>query len=90
MLFRNYSSSPQTQQREDSPDSKGRSQRESDQNEGLSEGRNSAVDEAEEESSKGIIARFKDAYKHYGKVLIGVHLATSSVWFGTFFYAAYA
>jgi len=40
------------------------------------------------EEKKGIFARFKMAYKQYGKVLIGVHLATSTVWFSSFYYAA--
>ena len=38
--------------------------------------------------SPGILQRFKLAYKEYGKVLIGVHVATSVVWFGSFFYLA--
>ena len=40
------------------------------------------------EGKKGIFARFKVAYREYGKVLIGIHLVTSSVWFGAFYYAA--
>ena len=48
---------------------------------------NSEVDKPE--SSKGIMQRFKDAYKEYGKVLICVHLATSAVWISGFYYAAY-
>ena len=50
-----------------------------------------AVNESEPEK-KGLIReifqRFKDAYKEYGKTLVVVHCVTSSVWFGTFFYAA--
>jgi len=41
-----------------------------------------------EKQAPGIIQRFKDTYKQHGKVLVAVHLATSAVWFGTFFYAA--
>lgn len=35
-----------------------------------------------------VFQRFKKTYKEHGKVLIAVHLATSAVWFGSFFYAA--
>lgn len=38
----------------------------------------------------GLIQRFKEAYKEYGKVLVGVHGVTSAVWFGSFYYAAYS
>ncbi len=44
--------------------------------------------EIEAEKPRGILQRFKDAYKEYGKALIGVHLVTSAGWFGGFFYAA--
>ena len=40
------------------------------------------------EENVGIFQRFKNAYKEYGKVLVGVHVATSTVWFGAFYYAA--
>ncbi|GAB1610470.1 protein FAM210A-like [Argonauta hians] len=42
--------------------------------------------EKEPPKPKSIIQRFKQAYKEHGKVLIGVHLATSAVWFGSFYY----
>ena len=42
----------------------------------------------EPEEKLTIFQRFKKTYKEHGKVLVGVHLLTSSVWFGTFFYAA--
>ncbi|CAH1779534.1 unnamed protein product [Owenia fusiformis] len=42
----------------------------------------------EAEKPPGLFKRFKLAYKEYGKVLIGVHLVTSAVWFGSFFYLA--
>ena len=45
--------------------------------------------EAVDEKPKGIFQRFKDAYKEYGKVLVCVHVATSAVWLGSFYYAAY-
>lgn len=35
-----------------------------------------------------IFQRFKKAYKEHGKILVCVHLATSTVWFGSFYYAA--
>lgn len=41
-----------------------------------------------QDSSIGLVQRFKKTFKQYGKVMIPVHLLTSSVWFGTFYYAA--
>ncbi|XP_068998204.1 uncharacterized protein C18orf19 homolog A-like [Embiotoca jacksoni] len=41
-----------------------------------------------QDRSIGLFQRFKRTFKQYGKVLIPVHLVTSSVWFGTFYYAA--
>lgn len=41
-----------------------------------------------QDKSMGLFQRFKKTFKQYGKVLIPVHLLTSSVWFGTFYYAA--
>ncbi|XP_072251081.1 uncharacterized protein C18orf19 homolog B [Leuresthes tenuis] len=41
-----------------------------------------------QDKSIGLFQRFKRTFKQYGKVMIPVHLATSSVWFGTFYYAA--
>uniref|UniRef100_A0A1A7YKS0 Family with sequence similarity 210, member A n=1 Tax=Iconisemion striatum TaxID=60296 RepID=A0A1A7YKS0_9TELE len=41
-----------------------------------------------QDKSIGLYQRFKKTFKQYGKVLIPVHLVTSSVWFGTFYYAA--
>lgn len=45
---------------------------------------------AKEETSKkpGIFKRFHNTYKEYGKVLVGVHIATSSVWSVMFYLAA--
>ncbi|KAG5264846.1 hypothetical protein AALO_G00258670 [Alosa alosa] len=40
------------------------------------------------DKSMGLVQRFKRTFKQYGKVMIPVHLLTSSVWFGTFYYAA--
>uniref|UniRef100_A0A8C6S824 Family with sequence similarity 210 member Ab n=1 Tax=Neogobius melanostomus TaxID=47308 RepID=A0A8C6S824_9GOBI len=41
-----------------------------------------------QDNSIGLFQRFKRTFKQYGKVMIPVHLVTSSVWFGTFYYAA--
>ncbi|XP_050993638.1 uncharacterized protein C18orf19 homolog A [Labeo rohita] len=41
-----------------------------------------------QDNSIGLIQRFKKTFKQYGKVMIPVHLVTSTVWFGTFYYAA--
>lgn len=40
------------------------------------------------DKSSGLIQRFKKTFKQYGKVMIPVHLLTSTMWFGTFYYAA--
>ena len=36
-----------------------------------------------------LLQRFHKTYKEHAKILIGVHLVTSAVWFGGFFYAAH-
>lgn len=41
-----------------------------------------------QDKSIGLVQRFKKTFKQYGKVLIPLHLVTSSLWFGTFYYAA--
>lgn len=41
-----------------------------------------------QDKSTGLVQRFKRTFKQYGKVMIPVHLVTSSLWFGTFYYAA--
>ncbi|KAM9415985.1 uncharacterized protein C18orf19 homolog A isoform 1-T2 [Salvelinus alpinus] len=38
--------------------------------------------------SIGLVQRFRRTLKQYGKVMIPLHLITSSMWFGTFYYAA--
>ena len=48
----------------------------------------SDVSKPEESKSMGLMQRFKNAYKQYGKTLVAVHVATSIVWFGSFYYAA--
>ncbi|CAH2284698.1 FAM210A isoform X1 [Pelobates cultripes] len=41
-----------------------------------------------QDKSIGLFHRFKKTFKQHGKVLIPVHLVTSSFWFGSFYYAA--
>ncbi|KAG7335984.1 hypothetical protein KOW79_000677 [Hemibagrus wyckioides] len=41
-----------------------------------------------QDKSIGLYQRFKKTFKQYGKVMVPVHLVTSTVWFGTFYYAA--
>ncbi|XP_030645330.1 uncharacterized protein C18orf19 homolog A [Chanos chanos] len=41
-----------------------------------------------QDKSMGLFQRFKKTFKQYGKVMIPVHLVTSTVWFGTFYYGA--
>lgn len=41
-----------------------------------------------QDKSISLYQRFKKTFRQYGKVLIPVHLVTSGVWFGTFYYAA--
>ncbi|NP_001013358.1 uncharacterized protein C18orf19 homolog B [Danio rerio] len=41
-----------------------------------------------QDKSIGIFQRFKKTFKQYGKVMVPVHIVTSTVWFGSFYYAA--
>ncbi|XP_072267588.1 protein FAM210A [Pyxicephalus adspersus] len=41
-----------------------------------------------QDKSIGLVQRFKKTFKQYGKVMVTVHVLTSSVWLGTFYYAA--
>ncbi|KAM4841357.1 protein FAM210A isoform 1-T2 [Thomomys bottae] len=41
-----------------------------------------------QDKSINLYQRFKKTFRQYGKVLIPVHLVTSGIWFGTFYYAA--
>ncbi|XP_028969460.1 uncharacterized protein C18orf19 homolog B-like [Esox lucius] len=41
-----------------------------------------------QDKSIGLVQRFKKTFKQYGKVMIPVHLLSSTIWFGTFYYAA--
>ncbi|XP_072008386.1 protein FAM210A [Engystomops pustulosus] len=48
------------------------------------------VDETDplQDKSIGLVQRFKKTFKQYGKVMVTVHVLTSSVWLGTFYYGA--
>lgn len=39
------------------------------------------------EPKKGLIQRFKDMYRDYWYVVLPVHMTTSAIWFGSFYYA---
>lgn len=41
----------------------------------------------DEPKKLGLIQRFKEMYRDYWYVLVPVHVATSAVWFGSFYYA---
>ncbi|KAM9098379.1 protein FAM210A [Sarcophilus harrisii] len=41
-----------------------------------------------QDKSISLYQRFKKTFRQYGKVMIPVHLVTSGIWFGTFYYAA--
>ncbi|XP_035286736.1 uncharacterized protein C18orf19 homolog A [Anguilla anguilla] len=41
-----------------------------------------------QDRSMSLVQRYKRTFKQYGKVMIPVHFLTSSMWFGTFYYAA--
>ncbi|KAJ1190826.1 hypothetical protein NDU88_000145 [Pleurodeles waltl] len=41
-----------------------------------------------QDRSLTLFQRFKRTFKQYGKVMIPVHLVTSTIWFGSFYYAA--
>jgi len=43
---------------------------------------------AKESKPPGLLRRFHQTYKEHGKILVCVHLATSTVWAGIFYYAA--
>lgn len=40
-----------------------------------------------EQKKPGLIQRFKQMYRDYWYVLVPVHMATSAIWFGGFYYA---
>lgn len=42
----------------------------------------------DEFANLGLFARFKKMYKEYWYVLVPVHIATSAVWLGSFYYAS--
>ncbi|KTF78137.1 hypothetical protein cypCar_00038652 [Cyprinus carpio] len=41
-----------------------------------------------QDKSIGLFQRFKKTFKQYGKVMVPVHIVASTVWFGSFYYAA--
>lgn len=41
-----------------------------------------------QDASMGLVQRFQRTMKQYGKVLVPVHLVTSSLWIGAFYYTA--
>ncbi|XP_068621156.1 uncharacterized protein C18orf19 homolog A [Battus philenor] len=41
----------------------------------------------ETKSKKGIIQKFKEMYRDYWYVVLPVHITTSAIWFGSFYYA---
>ncbi|XP_015277771.1 PREDICTED: protein FAM210A [Gekko japonicus] len=41
-----------------------------------------------QDKSLSLVQRFKRGIKQYGKVFVSVHLFTSSIWFGAFYYAS--
>ncbi|XP_072460264.1 protein FAM210A [Notamacropus eugenii] len=41
-----------------------------------------------QDKSISLYQRFKKTFRQYGKVMIPVHIVTSGLWFGTFYYAA--
>ncbi|XP_018412340.1 PREDICTED: protein FAM210A [Nanorana parkeri] len=49
-----------------------------------------AVEEEDplQDKSMGLVQRFKKTFRQYGKVMVTVHVLTSSAWLGTFYYAA--
>lgn len=41
----------------------------------------------ERKGLKGLFLKFKEMYRDYWYVLVPVHMATSAIWFGSFYYA---
>lgn len=41
--------------------------------------------DSSEPEQEGILLRFKNTYKRHGKICLAVHLATSTVWAGSFY-----
>jgi hypothetical protein len=46
------------------------------------------LSQKDEPEKLSIFQRFKRTYKEHGKILVGVHLVTSCVWYGSFYYIA--
>lgn len=77
---------PQHQPQQEKPQSSSTSQQQEDQT-GEAGPVVGEVDPLQDKSI-GLFQRFKKTFKQYGKVMIPVHLVTSSFWFGSFYYAA--
>lgn len=45
-------------------------------------------DENVHQKPQGLLQRFRQTYKEYGKVLVGVHIFTSCIWATSFYYVA--
>lgn len=45
-------------------------------------------DEIVDQKPQGLLQRFRQTYKEYGKVLVGVHIFTSCIWATSFYYVA--
>jgi len=61
---------------------------EKEQDSALSDGQHATESENADAKPLGLMQRFKQTYKEYGKVLIGVHVFTSCLWATGFYYAA--
>ncbi|XP_013133953.1 PREDICTED: uncharacterized protein C18orf19 homolog A isoform X2 [Papilio polytes] len=48
---------------------------------------NGAKQPADSEPKKGLVQRFKEMYRDYWYVVLPVHMTTSAIWFGGFYYA---
>lgn len=76
-----------TTQTNQSPTSSEQSEQDNQSEKTLQTEENESKDSTEDKPLS-IFQRFKKAYKEHGKILVCVHLATSAVWFGSFYYAA--
>ena len=81
-LFTSYSQSPDENQNE----TKISSSKEEKETPKLRKGE--VLEDSKAEEKLSIVQKFKLMYKQYWYVLIPVHIATSVVWYGSFFIAA--
>lgn len=61
---------------------------EKEQDSALSDDQHTTESENADVKPQGLLQRFKQTYKEYGKILIGVHVFTSCIWGTAFYYAA--